>query len=181
VSSYPDIRATASDERIGFQTETGSVYELRRTSSAMTWQRVSATLASGVLRSEGGVLVSWPQVSVGARCHLLCEPMNRSFTRLVSTSLVVAMLDSAGRAVPATAADARRTFGYLSVGAWVTLAAAGQHIGHWQVSAVDDRLVHCGVWTFDRVTGIEVDPELGLGPGGRIGAWLVHPNDEDEG
>jgi hypothetical protein len=106
--------------------------------------------------------------------------MNRSFTRLVSTSFVVAMLDSAGRALPATAADARRTFRYLSVGAWVTLAAAGQPIGQSEVSAVDDRLVHCGLWAFDRVTGIEVDPELGLGLGGRIGAWLIHPNDEDD-
>lgn len=31
------------------------------------------------------------------------------------------------------------------------------------VDKVDEQLIHCGAWTFDRVTGIEEDEELGWG------------------
>ena len=33
-----------------------------------------------------------------------------------------------------------------------------------KVTKVDDKLIHCGDWTFDRVTGAEVDEDLGWGP-----------------
>lgn len=39
------------------------------------------------------------------------------------------------------------------------------------VSAVDDKLIHCGDWTFDRATGAEVDEYLGWGPEG-TGSYL---------
>lgn len=32
------------------------------------------------------------------------------------------------------------------------------------VTKVDDTLIHCGDWTFDRNTGAEVDEDLGWGP-----------------
>jgi len=34
------------------------------------------------------------------------------------------------------------------------------------VTKVDDTLVHCGDWTFDIMTGAEVDEDLGWGPQG---------------
>lgn len=40
------------------------------------------------------------------------------------------------------------------------------------VTAVDERLIHCGPWTFDRETGAEVDEELGWGPEG-TGSYLA--------
>lgn len=39
------------------------------------------------------------------------------------------------------------------------------------VTDVDDSLVHCGDWTFDRQTGAEVDDVLGWGPNG-TGTYL---------
>ena len=166
-------------EQVRFQTETGSAYELLRAATgAMSWSRLSATMASGILRDERGALLEWPEVVVGGRCFLLCEPINPPFPRLVSTSFVVAILDGAGRVLPV--AGARRTFRSLQPGDRVTRVAAGKPMGVFTVSAVDEALVHCGPWSFDRVTGIEVDPELGWGPGGLIGTWLVHPDGVDD-
>lgn len=174
-------RGPDSLERVRFQTETGSVYELLRAAEgAMTWSRLSATMASGTLRNERGTLLEWPEVVVGGRCFLLCEPVNPPCPRLVSTSFVVAILDGAGRVLPLAGAGARRTFRSLQPGDRVTRVAAGKPMGVFTVSAVDEALVHCGPWSFDRVTGIEVDPELGWGPGGLIGTWLVHPSSEDD-
>lgn len=39
------------------------------------------------------------------------------------------------------------------------------------VSKVDEKLIHCGDWTFDRTTGAEVDEELGWGNAG-TGSFL---------
>ena len=167
-----------SEQLVRFRTETGSVYELRRTAGSMVWRRASATLASGELRSDNGALVDWPEVVVGGRCYLLCEPINPPFPRLVSTSFVVAILDAAGRMLPVVGAGARRTFRSLQVGDRVTRVVAGQPMGEFTVSSVDERLLHCGAWAFDRITGIELDPELGWGPDGLVGTWLVHPNDD---
>jgi len=168
-------------EWVRFQTETGSIYELTRTrSGAMFWQRLSATMASGVLRTNGGRLLAWPEVVIGARCQMLGEPINPPFLRRVDTSFVVAILDHAGRVLPIPAGGARRTFRHLQVGDLVARVAAGLPIGTYEVTAVDDLLVHCGPWAFDRLTGIEVDPELGFGPGGLIGTWLSHPAGDDD-
>jgi len=168
-------------DRIRFQTETGSIFELTRTrTGAMYWQRLSATLASGVLRTDGGRLLAWPEVVIGARCQMLSEPIDAPFPRGVATSFVVARLDEGGRVLPVAAAAARRTFRYLRVGDHVTRLVGGQRMGSFEVTAVDATLVHCGPWTFDRVTGIEVDPDLGLGPGGLIGTWLIHSDSEDD-
>jgi hypothetical protein len=42
------------------------------------------------------------------------------------------------------------------------------------VTAVDAALIHCGDWTFDRKTGMEVDWELGWGPDtGVTGSYLI--------
>jgi hypothetical protein len=53
-------------------------------------------------------------------------------------------------------------------------------MGEFTVTSIEQRLVHCGPWAFDRVTGIEVDPELGWDPDGLVGTWLVHPADVDD-
>lgn len=78
--------------RLRFRTETGSVCELRRDALGMRWRRVSATLASGVLRSEEGRLLAWPVVEVGRRCALWSEPIVPPWPRLVLTSEVVGLL-----------------------------------------------------------------------------------------
>jgi len=176
-----NVIAMSKTERIRFQTETGSVYELVRTEAGeMSWARLSATLASGDLRNAGGRLLHWPEVVIGARCDLIGEPLNPPFPRAVRTSFVVAIIDADGRVLPTGGAGARRTFRYLQVGDKVTRVAAGTPMGIFTVSAVDEGLIRCGPWTFDRLTGIEVDPELGWGPGGLVGTWLIHPNDEDD-
>lgn len=42
------------------------------------------------------------------------------------------------------------------------------------VTKVDDELIHCGLWTFDRATGMEVDHDLRWGPMyGVTGTFLV--------
>lgn len=78
--------------RIRFRTETGSLYEVTYDAGRMTWRRVPS-LASGVLRSESGVLLVWPEIVLGQRCQLWSEPLVPSFPRLVLTSIVVAVLD----------------------------------------------------------------------------------------
>lgn len=40
-----------------------------------------------------------------------------------------------------------------------------------KVTAIDDKLIHCGDWTFDLATGAEVDEDLGWGPDG-TGSYL---------
>jgi len=45
-----------------------------------------------------------------------------------------------------------------------------------RVTSVDEHLIHCGPsgWTFDRLTGAEVDDDLGWGPAyGITGSYLV--------
>lgn len=88
------MRAPAQglNERVRFRTETGSTYELSRDAEGMRWRRLSATLASGSLRTEGGELLRWPEVQVGERCELLSEPFVPPFRRLVRTSVVVAIV-----------------------------------------------------------------------------------------
>ena len=76
-----------------FQTETGSVYALTRAGEEMHWRRESATLASGPLRSDGGILTAWPAIELGERCDLWCEPINPPWPRLVRTSRIVALLN----------------------------------------------------------------------------------------
>jgi hypothetical protein len=48
-----------------------------------------------------------------------------------------------------------------------------------EVTEVDEMLIHCGPWTFDRETGAEVDHTLGWGPEyGLTGTYLVGKRDE---
>lgn len=83
----------AAPERIRFRTETGSVYILTRSDVGMCWHRESATLGSGPLRSDNGVLLCWPElIELGERCELLSEPINPPFVRLVWTTRIVAFL-----------------------------------------------------------------------------------------
>jgi hypothetical protein len=71
----------------------GSVYEIGRGAAGMRWQRLSTTLASGQLRSEGGPLAEWPEPRVGERCEMVGEPFNPPFLRRLVTSMVVAILE----------------------------------------------------------------------------------------
>jgi hypothetical protein len=85
----------ATMERIRFRTETGSVYVLEQfDSDAMLWHRESATVASGRLRSDAGILMRWPPtIELGERVELLSYPLNPPSPRFVWTSRVVAFLE----------------------------------------------------------------------------------------
>jgi hypothetical protein len=85
--------APAAHERIRFRTETGSVYQITRDSEGMGWVRLSATLASGILRTEAAKLLEWPRLKVGNRCDLWSEPLVPPLLRLVQTSLVMEILE----------------------------------------------------------------------------------------
>jgi len=39
------------------------------------------------------------------------------------------------------------------------------------VTAIDDEFIHCGPWKFDKVSGAEIDEELGWGANG-TGSYL---------
>lgn len=42
------------------------------------------------------------------------------------------------------------------------------------VTEVDEEVIHCNLWTFDRKTGAEIDHELQWGPEyGRTGSYIV--------
>jgi hypothetical protein len=56
-------------------------------------------------------------------------------------------------------------FESVKTGDVVTRMLAGVIPCELNVTDVDDKLIHCGPWTFDRVTGAEVDEDLGWGPG----------------
>ena len=74
------------------------------------------------------------------------------------------------------------SFEHLREGDVVTRMLGGQVPMPLHVSKVDDTLIHCGPWTFDRKTGAEVDHDLGWGPAyGRTGSYLVPPENGRKG
>jgi len=90
-------------ERFRFQTATGSRYEVDN--RELTWHRIIATLASGLLRSGSGRLVSQVDPVIGLRVVLVCEPFAPGLgTRLVVTTPVVTIEELA----PAPRASRRR-------------------------------------------------------------------------
>lgn len=54
-------------------------------------------------------------------------------------------------------------------------------MGPMTVTEIDEELIHCGPWTFDRELGFEVDPDLGWGkqPDGKIITGSVIERCED--
>jgi len=52
-------------------------------------------------------------------------------------------------------------FEHVKKGDTVTRLIGGTLPMELKVTKVDDKLIHCGDWTFDRVTGGEVDEDLG--------------------
>jgi hypothetical protein len=91
-SSAAGVRASTI-RLVRFRTETGSVYEVVRDAEGMRWRRLSATLASGPLRSEQGDLTAWPDLALGERCELWSEPINPPWPRIVLTTQIVAFLE----------------------------------------------------------------------------------------
>ena len=59
------------------------------------------------------------------------------------------------------------------VGDIVTRRLAGVVPMQLRVTSVDDTLLYCGPWTFDRDTGAEVDEDLGWGPTPGTGSMIV--------
>ena len=53
-------------------------------------------------------------------------------------------------------------FKHIKVGDTVSrMVAGGIPMMQLKVSEIDDRFIHCGPWKFDKLTGAEVDEELG--------------------
>src|ERR1041385_4195687 len=157
--------------QIRFRTETGSVYEIARDAEGKRWRRLSATLGSGVLRSEEGRLRRWPDVRVGRRCLLWSEPINAPFPRYVVTSRVAAVLDSDQAEERAGGAS----FGDVRPGDLVVRCLGGAPM-ELRVTSVDEAFIYCGDpgigWKFDRDSGVEVDEEIGWGPAfGIVGSY----------
>lgn len=176
-------RDTTTAAKVAFRTETGSVYELTRSLAAMSWRRVTTTLASGVLRSEEGVLLEWPTVTVGERCQLVSVPINEPWLRVVVTSQVVAILEGDGR-VALEASRADPSFRDIRPGDSVTRVLGGAPM-RLVATEVDERFIYCGPpgvgWKFDRDTGVEVDEDLGWGPAeGFTGSYLVLDDPADQ-
>jgi len=60
----------------------------------------------------------------------------------------------------------------MKVGDMVIRMLAGSLPKELKVIKIDDNFIHCGGgWKFDKVTGAEVDEELGWGPKG-TGSYL---------
>jgi len=57
------------------------------------------------------------------------------------------------------------TFEHVKAGDTVTRMICGTMPMELKVTKVDDTLIYCGDWTFDRITGGEVDEDLG---------WTAH-------
>jgi len=65
-------------------------------------------------------------------------------------------------------------FAHIKKGDAVTRMLAGTIPMTLRVTQVDDKLIHCGPWTFDRFTGAEVDHDLQWGPQyGITGSYLT--------
>jgi len=68
----------------------------------------------------------------------------------------------------------------IKQGDTVTRVLGGLHV-RLTVTRVDESLIHCGDWTFDRVTGVEVDDDLEWGPAyGKSGSYLLPPTEGGE-
>jgi hypothetical protein len=48
-------------------------------------------------------------------------------------------------------------------------------------SITEKRIICAGGWEFDRATGMEVDEDLGWGPGGVTGSWIEAQHGRDDG
>lgn len=81
--------------RVRFRTETGSVYEIARDGRGMRWSRLSATLASGPLRSSSPwPLLRWPRLALGEGVELVGPPyVEDSEARVVLTTRVVEIVE----------------------------------------------------------------------------------------
>lgn len=61
----------------------------------------------------------------------------------------------------------------MKVGDQVTRMLAGSIPMQLKITAIDDKFIHCGGkrgWKFDKITGAEVDEELGWGK--RTGSYI---------
>ena len=65
-----------------------------------------------------------------------------------------------------------RTFRHVAVGQTVTRIVPGEGTTQLRVTAVDRRLIHAGVLTFERDRGLEVDPVLGPSLWGHVQSRL---------
>lgn len=52
----------------------------------------------------------------------------------------------------------------IKIGDTVTRMLAGKVAMPLKVTALGDKVVTCGAWTFDRATGAEIDEDLNWGP-----------------
>lgn len=70
----------------------------------------------------------------------------------------------------------------VKVGDKVTRLMAGTIEMELTVTAVDEQLIHCASWTFDRASGAEVDEDLRWGPShGVTGSYITAVNGKPVG
>lgn len=69
--------------------------------------------------------------------------------------------------------------GNLKVGDTVQRTIANVVKMDLTITKIDEKLIHCGDWTFDRVTGAEIDEELGWNSQ-FSGSYITLPPASDE-
>lgn len=68
--------------------------------------------------------------------------------------------------------DTSMNFSDLKVGDKVTRLLAGSISMRLLVTEVEDKYIHCGPWKFNRITGLEVDEDLGWDGETHTGSYL---------
>ena len=72
-------------------------------------------------------------------------------------------------------------FENLQVGDVVVRMLAGTLPMKLQVSDITDQLIICSAWQFDKVTGAEIDEELGWGPPPLMTGSYIDPSQTEHG
>jgi hypothetical protein len=162
--------------KVIIETESGSVYHLD--SNEMAWEKtkyVPGPLApTNTIRTGGGRLLQWPRFEVGQPLFLKGPSLTpEGDFRLINTSLVtkIIQLDEEGDEPPVVIES---PFASLQVGDTVIRMLAGVAPVKMIISDITDELIVCGPWTFDKITGAEIDIELGWG-NIITGSFLVPP------
>lgn len=69
----------------------------------------------------------------------------------------------------------------IKVGDFVIRMLAGTIPMSLKVTELTDQIITCGDWTFDRVTGAEIDEDLDWGPPPKMtGSFLITPELEKQ-
>jgi len=153
--------------KVIIETESGSTYHLD--SQAMTWEKVKYIPRAATpddpepVRTGQGKLIEWPRFEVRQPLILLGPSLTPGGDyRQILTTLVtrIIQVDEEGDEAPIIPESC---FSCLQIGDTVTRMLAGALPIELLISDITENLIVCGPWTFDKVTGAEIDEELGWG------------------